>query len=123
MRSVTEIRAEPGGGIATHDGTTAGSLRAKAQLIDEARALARAADRSTGPKQLNRVLIEWARTGPAGLEHDGRLWWELKEACATFYERCSTARLSQLGVHDDFRARYKRARIATPPLATAEESE
>jgi len=46
---------------------------------------------STGLVGVLGVLTAWAHTEPAGPGDDGRLWWELKRACADFYERCSTA--------------------------------
>jgi hypothetical protein len=65
------------------------NLATKRALIADARLLARSATAETDRKDMNKILIAWAHTGPAGLEHDGKLWWELKQACASFYERCA----------------------------------
>ena len=74
---------------------TGGNLATRRQLVADAQALARDANGATDPKAINEILIAWANTEPAGSDHDGRLWWELKEACASFYERSRPANALQ----------------------------
>jgi hypothetical protein len=68
--------------------TLEAALAQKRRLVGEARALARSADGSTDVTLLNRVLLDWSQTSSAGSEHDGKLWWQLKRACADFYDAC-----------------------------------
>ena len=77
----------------SHSGPGAASpaenLAAKQSFLAQAQALARDADGRINSTGLNGVLLAWARTDSAGPDHDVRLWWLLKEACADFYSRCS----------------------------------
>jgi len=70
-------------------------LAMRRKLVYLAQTLARsAADGSGDPAELNAVLAAWAWADATGRERDGRLWWELKHACAEFYEaRSSRARM------------------------------
>jgi len=65
-----------------------GNLATKRNLVADAQALARNANGETDPRAMSEILTAWASTDPAGAGHDGKLWWELKQACASFYDRC-----------------------------------
>ena len=102
------LLSHSGPGIAT----LAENLATKQQLIADAWALTGEAD-GADSIGVNDVLIAWAGTGSAGAEHDGRLWWQLKEACASFYNRRSAV---------SFAFRPEATALANPRIASSHAS-